>query len=494
MKRILYMVMMAVVVLAGSTNLSAQPLSFTHTAVVSNHVSYLSWHSCPDASAYRLYRHYPDQLAFVAIATLADTFYYDTLHRTLCGDTVSYYVEGVDIGLMSSTVGLYFEDNVPTSPCALRLCSVDTLLSRIRLSWYPSPDTDVMGYYICMGVPCRDYDTVWGRLNTEYLCAEQLDESNNVEYSFRILAFDSCYQASPLTPYYHNPQLMVRTEPCSRQLRCSWNRYVNMPDNVGEYCLHYKLRGETEWRVHRTDGSGELSFDTVVSDMAVKGLRAYLSVVSSSDSLIAFSMVHEFDFDYGDTAEYVRIADLRYDENRPAVTLTIETDPDFEGSRCYVYRATGLDEDFEQTAELDCSEQYIVYTDNDISRAAGRYVYRVGVPDICGQRIKYSDTVVLTLPEVLPSEAFFPNAIIYGDSDLGQFCPYYISPLSDGYSLDIYNRIGQRIFHTNNIHDCWNGTDELGSAQTQGVYVYKAYCRHADGSEKVYTGTVLLLK
>ena len=474
--------------------LSAQPLAFNHSAVIEARVGLLRWNNLPNDSVYNLYRMFHDEEDYTRIATIADTFYYDTLHRTICADTVNYIVTAsADTSL---PVGLFYQDNVPTSPCSLRLCSVDTALGQIRLSWYPSPDTDVMGYYICMGNPCLYYDTVWGRLNTTYLCSELLNRFNNFEYSFRILAFDSCYQASPLTPYYHNPRLELHAEPCSRELHCSWNRYINMPDSVLHYTLYYKLQGDPDWHLHRFGADGPFTFDTLIPDLAIGRLSAYLAV-TNPDSLCAYSIVQDFYFEYGDTADYLRISHLHYDESQPSVTLTLEVDPHFWGRHCYIYRATGSSDYFEQIAELPRSatqpEQYLTYTDYDINRAAGRYVYRIGTPDICGQWIKYSDTVQLLLPEIVQPEAYIPNAIIFGDPDNGRFCPRFLSPLADGYSLDIFSRIGAHIFHTTSLTDCWDGTDMQGRPLQQGVYVYKACCRHADGSERIYTGTVLLL-
>lgn len=476
--------------------LSAQPLQFTHSAVVSNQVGLLSWNRVADTAAYHLYRMFPDESGYTCIASTYDTFYFDTLHRTICADTVNYFVT-VNSDT-SQPVGLFYQDNVPTSPCSLRLCSVDTILSQIRLSWYPSPDTDVMGYYICMGNPCLYYDTVWGRLNTTYLCREQLDRFSNYEYSFRILAFDSCFQASPLTPYYHNPRLEIKTEPCSRLLQCSWNRYINMPDSVGNYSLYYQLQGDDDWRIHRLGSDGSFTFDTLIPDIAIGHLRAYLAVTNIADSLTAFSMLQDFYFEDIDTADYLRITDLQYDANQPSVTLTFDIDPNFSGRTCYVYRATDFSGRFDQIAEVTRSanppEQFLTYTDTYISRAARCYTYKIGTPDRCQQWVKYSDTAQLLMPEISQPGAYFPNAIIYGDPDNGLFCPHYLSPLADGYSLDIYNRLGTHLFHTSNLSDCWNGTDPLGRPLRQGVYVYRAHCRFADGSDKTYLGTVLLLR
>ena len=480
-----------------ATVVSAQSLRFTYSAVVANQVGMLSWAKVSDSATYRLHRMFHDEDSYVCIATVTDTFYLDTLHRTICGDTVNYLLTASSIADTSSPVGLFYQDNVPTSPCSLRLCSVDTALGQIRLSWYPSPDTDVMGYYICMGNPCLYYDTVWGRLNTTYLCSELLNRFNNFEYNFRILAFDSCYQASPLTPYYHNPRLKIHTEPCSRMLQCSWNRYINMPDSVLQYSLYYKLQGDQDWHIHRFGPDGPFAFDTLIPELAISYLRAYLAV-TNPDSLCAFSIVQDFYFEYGDTADYLQISHLQYDESQPSVTLTLEVDPQFWGRHCYIYRATDSSDIFEQIAELTRSatqpEQYLTYTDYGINRAKSRYVYRIGTPDICGQWIKYSDTVQLLLPEIKQPDAYIPNAIIYGDPDNGRFCPLFLSPLADGYSLDIYNRLGAHIFHSTSLTDCWDGNDFQGRPLPQGVYVYKARCHHADGSERIYTGTVTLLR
>ena len=485
-------------VVASCSLWGQSPLHISQAYVVNPRVASLCWndisHAFPGDSSlqYHLYRRLPDQNDYSIVMSVSDTAFLDTLRVTICADTVSYFVEAHDT--FSDTVNLFFQDNVPTSPCTLHLCSVDTTLRRLRLSWYPSPDPDVMGYYICMGSPCRNYDTVWGRLNNTYLCDESLDLAQG--HDFRILAFDSCYQASPLTPYYHNPVLTLYADACSRQLHFSWNQYVNMPDSVTRYRVCYRLNNQDAFHTFLAGPDGPFSFDTLLPDLSVSQVYAYLSV--ENDSLSAYSVPVNFHFVYGDTARYVRISSLSYDDGVPAVTLSIDVDPYFYGRRCYVYRSDGCGGPFLQIAELSRlgtpPVETLTYVDTDINRAASSYCYQVGVPDICNQWVKYSDIERLDLPEVLPPAAFFPNVIRYGDADNGLFCPQYFSPLTDGYSLDIYNRFGQRLFHTTTITDCWDGTDFSGTPLPQGVYVYQVRCRYADGSTKVYKGTIMLVK
>jgi hypothetical protein len=488
-------------------------LHFTEAVVTSHHVGQLSWNRIDSASAYQLFRCYPDQAAFAPIATLADTHFTDTLHRVVCADTVSYCVTALlrDTALRSDTAGLYYQDNIPTAPCSLRLCTVDTLLNRILLSWYPSPDTDVMGYYICMGSPCLDYDTVWGRLNTEYLCPEDLslDENAHAEFSFRILAFDSCSQASPLTPYYRNPVLSISAEPCSQQLRCSWNRYINMPDSVSEYRLHYTLDNSTQEQTFSIGPDGPFIHDINIPDLAVRQLRAYLTVHSGDSGLMAFSRVQTFRFDHGDTARYANILSAAYLDTVPAVSLRLEIDPDFHDADYVLMRSTATASPdnpdvlywspFEpiasRTRPADPSGQgTFTYVDSTVSRTAPAYSYRLHVPDRCGLRAVVSDTVCVLLPEPPEPSAWFPNVIYGGHPDLGRFCPTFVAPLARDYRLDIFSRWGQRVFSTSTLGDCWDGTSPLGKPLQQGVYVYRATCRHADGTLKTYTGTVTLLR
>lgn len=466
---------------------------FIHSYVTSHCHSLLVWQSVPSATQYTLYRQYP-QGVFSSVATIADTQYADTLHRVICSDTVSYFVSASsgDTTLFSDTVGLHFQDNVPTSPCQLRLCSVDTALNQIRLSWYPSPDTDVMGYYICMGSPCLDYDTVWGRLNTTYLCPSSLDPTDSV-HLFRILAFDSCFQSSPLTPAYHHPVLNISSLPCSRRVTISWNQYDYMPGGVRLYTLYYSLPGDDNIHSFSVESEGLFQFDTTIADLSVSGLKAWLCVTDSADSLQAFSSCRTFNFDYGDTARYLNIDAVEYNPSVPSIELSIDIDPLYSGPELYLLRSQG-EMPFEVRETLAYTPPTIDYTDFDVSRTAGSYRYILAAPDDCRHRFTYSDTAQLLLPVVHDAMAIFPNTIISGSVSNGQFCPQYISPLSQDYSLSIFTRWGQCVFQSDQLDACWNGTSDAGHQLPQGVYVYRAHCRFADATERTYIGTVLLIK
>lgn len=477
-----------------------ESLRISRGAVVSHNVGLLAWNQVA-CDSFTVYRQFPDQEDYHIIATLSsqDTSYTDTLRRVICADSVNYYVAAHSLAdtLQSDTVGLYYRDDVPTEPCSLRLCSVDTASGQILLSWYPSPDTDVMGYYIVYGVPSRGLDTVWGRLNTHYRCSYDLTgPSVQSQFDFRVLAFDSCYQASPLTPYYHNPLLQFTAPGCSRLFRCSWNRYIHMPDSVGQYVVHYRL-AESDTEYTFTCGpDGPYSFETEIPDLSVDQVQVYLEVVSTSDSLRAYSPWQVFQFPPVQTAAYLTISDTQFLDTESAIQLTIDVDPDYPGAQVQLYRRRSGRMDFEPLALLDhqLGQSQIIYIDFDVHRAVPYYTYRAVAEDPCHLAQTESDTVQVVLPQIFAPAIYFPNVIIYGHPDAGKFCPQYLSPLAADYRLSIFNRLGERVFHTTSLTDCWSGTRPDGTPLPQGTYVFVAHCRHADGSTKQYHGTVTLIR
>lgn len=474
----------------------AQPPRFTRAVALNNHVGSLLWTSCANAASYTLFRRFPGG-TYTPVATLCDTAFSDTLRRTLCADTVNYFVRALlpDTSLDSPSAGIFYQDYLPTAPCSLRTCSVDTALHRVRFSWYPSADTDILGYYICRGYPCMEFDTAWGRLNTSYLCDSNIDPLQ--PQRFRVLAFDSCFQASPLTAYYSYPAIQSEPIPCDHQhFRVSWQPYYNMPDSVKAYRLFYRFANDTQLRCHVVAPDATLAFDTVIDNFVVASVYCWLQVDSRNDSLRAWSLPRTFELGRADTASSVELRSAQFNAEVPSVTLTFAIDTAFAGDgTCLVERRPLADSLFEEVARLVRSgteEQQ--FEDTDIRRTDSGYVYRIGVPDACGQWIKYSDTLSLLFPPVEAAAAFFPNVVLAGHPELGRFCPHYLSPLAEGYTLDIYNRLGIRCFHTDQLNQCWDGTGPDGSLMPQGTYVYHAFCRHADGTNQSYAGTVTLIK
>lgn len=88
---------------------------------------------------------------------------------------------------------------------------------------------------------------------------------------------------------------------------------------------------------------------------------------------------------------------------------------------------------------------------------------------------------------VLFPSAFSPNNDSVND-DFGATTKNVIS-----YSVEIFNRWGQRVFSSDNINQRWDGTYK-GVAQEMGVYVYQGKVIYTDNTEEAFKGNVSLVR
>jgi gliding motility-associated-like protein len=103
------------------------------------------------------------------------------------------------------------------------------------------------------------------------------------------------------------------------------------------------------------------------------------------------------------------------------------------------------------------------------------------------------DTVIVEV-DIRCNEVFIPT--IFSPNKKGPeanetFCVY--SDCVEQFKLVIHNRWGQRIFETENINTCWDGSFNGQEAQS-GVYAFNVYLRQLDGVVINKTGTITLVK
>jgi gliding motility-associated-like protein len=101
---------------------------------------------------------------------------------------------------------------------------------------------------------------------------------------------------------------------------------------------------------------------------------------------------------------------------------------------------------------------------------------------------------VLVVVDIICNEAFIPS--IFSPNGKGPQSNEKFCVLSDcvaQFKLAIFNRWGERIFETEDINQCWDGTFKGAEAAT-GVYAYTMYLRQLNGAELSKTGTLVLAK
>ena len=108
-----------------------------------------------------------------------------------------------------------------------------------------------------------------------------------------------------------------------------------------------------------------------------------------------------------------------------------------------------------------------------------------------------SDTITITVKneiDIICGELFIPS--IFSPNGKGPqanetFCVF--SDCVDQFKLVIYNRWGEKVFETEDVGQCWNGTFK-GVEVASGVYAYNVFLKQLDGEVVNKVGTVVLAK
>ena len=338
-------------------------------------------------------RQYPDQPQPVVVGTTSDNSWTDHQHRSVCGDTVRYVVtNGTDTGFAA----VFVSDNEPTAPAQWGVVTMDHTTHQIVLQWTPSADTDIMGYLICEGTPSIAIDTVFGRLNTLY--AYPHEDSARV-HQFRICAFDSCRQASALTTLCNNMVLYVESEPCSQDVTVTWNRYFNMPSDVGIYELWVSENDSPYQRRAQVDGQAATNATFTVA-VGCTVLRTYVKAISSDGSLTALSNLVTVDFEAAARPQYLYLRRVSVDDGSDCVQIEGVTEPGWSSSDFKVYRRAGSAAPTVVGHCTPTSQGELHWQDCSAKYDETTYTYLLAVTDACGRNEMRSDEASTILPQV----------------------------------------------------------------------------------------------
>lgn len=371
------------------------------------------------------------------------------------------------------------------APCTGWLATVDEPTQQIVLSWHPSVDSGTMGYHICSGTPCLDYDTVFGRFDTTYIC---LDHSPLERHSYRLHVFDSSYNVSALTPPFGNMVLDAGVEDCAVEVSASWNAYTGMPGGTAHYTLLglFEPMDSIYRMLYSTSDSTMLTYSFSLPEAAT---RVRLKVRAIDDlGYCSFSNVVDVERRTVDTAAVVGIVSATVDSAISTVRLRLAADSTYSGAPYVLYRKVN-DGAWKKLDELYAPFSPL-YIDPIVTPYDSLYCYILGVADACGLNERFSDTVCVVVPDPPQPAAFFPNVVLVGNAGNGTFHPVVRGLKGDYYELDIYSRMGQLVFHSNNPDEGWTPLPTV----PQGVYTYSLRCRFNSNAVDHYVGTVTVIR
>jgi gliding motility-associated-like protein len=112
-----------------------------------------------------------------------------------------------------------------------------------------------------------------------------------------------------------------------------------------------------------------------------------------------------------------------------------------------------------------------------VARPLARTVYVVKGADANGC-VNY-DSVMVDITDLNKTGYFMPSAFTPNNDGLNDCFGIKYWGIVEELDFSVYNRWGERIFHTTTPGDCWNGTYK-GKQQNPDVYVYvitaKTFC------------------
>lgn len=380
----------------------------------------------------------------------------------------------------------------PVAPVTDWLATVDEASQQIVLSWRPSADTQAVGYHICTGSPCLDYDTVFGRLDTSYRC---LDHAATERHTYRIHVFDSAYNVSSLTPSFGNMVLTANVPRCDTAVTARWSPYVGMPGGVAKYRLLVRLDPyDDEYYPYAVvDSAGPFEHTFTIAEGAtrvwIKVQAVAFNEVWGAQPLISESNTVSVERRTVDTATFFSILSVEYDSVNTRTLLTLDLDTAYHASPYVLWRSVDGNP-WDSLAAFAVDESPFVYTDNTVNPFDSLHCYQLSSLDACGLNPRYSEPVCIVVPTP-PQPAFaIPNIVVVGDDANGSFLPRLRGLKGDLYELYIYDRNGLLVHSTTDPAAGWTPQ----ASTPQGAYAYALRCRFNNNRIKVFTGAILVIK
>lgn len=360
------------------------------------------------------------------------------------------------------------------------LATVDPATQLIHISWQPSSTPEAVGYTLCSGERYYPYDSIYGRLNTSYICHDHLATE---EHIYRIFVFADSGRVSELTPPFGNIVLRASLDPCHSTVRTSWNPYIGMPGPPPTHNLMASTSPGYFYPVVTTTGSEQFTYSFEVADTVT---QIQLKVVATNGSLFSESNTVTLLRMPLDTVRHARIATGEYDSLYICNRLTLS----FDTAVDYTLWRSANEGYWQPISTAHASPGSIPFVDHDINPLDSLYCYFLTYPDPCGNNAFHSDTLCLHLPEAPEPQFYCPNVIVAGDPLNGLFLPVLRGLRGYDYELQIFNRTGLLVYSTTDRMAGWRPSD----TDPQGVYTYRLRCRYNNNRLATYIGTVLILK
>ena len=225
-------------------------LSSIHLHVInpSNGTASLSWNTIEtpniptSTGIFSIYEEYPTGV-WTLIHTTTNLSYIDSIF--ICNATLNYRVEIADSSgciSVSSVDGGTFQNTIVPNVPIIDTMSVDDNNNAV-MDWNVNPATDVQAYviYIFNGTGWFPIDTVQGINSTNYNNLSSAADLSSEQY--RLAAYDSCGNISPLGTIQSTIHLTSTAEICQRSVVLNWTAYLKLGTGIAAYRIYQSQVG-----------------------------------------------------------------------------------------------------------------------------------------------------------------------------------------------------------------------------------------------------------
>ena len=214
----------------------------------SNGTAVLSWNpiATPNISTstgiYNVYQEFPAGV-WTLVGTTTALSFIDTIF--VCNQTVNYRVEIADVTgcvSVSSVAGGLFQNIIVPDIPVFDTLSVDNSNNAL-MNWNVNPSPDVAAYIVYQfnGAVWVPIDTVYGINNTNYNYL--LSNADLGSELYRLAAFDTCGNVSPLGSVLSTMYLTSVPDICSRSATLSWTAYPTIGTGLAGYRIYRSTVG-----------------------------------------------------------------------------------------------------------------------------------------------------------------------------------------------------------------------------------------------------------
>ena len=347
----------------------------------------LSWNSIhtPSLSTTSAYYRISKKNAVLPSWTQIDSVqilqYIDTVK--VCHDTLYYKIEVRDASncySVSSVDGKLFEDHIAPLTNGIDTVSINRITGKVIIGWKPSPSLDTWGYIICHGSPCLALDTVYGRLNTQYI--DLLNNPCLAAQTYRIATFDSCNNTSLFSENHTTIKLSSQLDICENRISLNWTAYNNMIPSIAGYKIFMSKNGGA-FNLISTNNSTSLNYifsnleDSTTYCFYVQAFESTGQKTSSSCEVCQNIMKPR-----NPSYLYIRTATV-VSENQ--IDIMIYADPSIVTTGYKIYKSNSLSSSYNYLATIPyaASANYS-YSDYFVNTNKSAYYYKVMNTDSCG--------------------------------------------------------------------------------------------------------------